>query len=111
MSWTRRAQFDAQRSLAFGSISGTYALIGTIFTEPVRIPFFFNGTDALLQFSTDGVTDHFVLPSQGGWTLDITANNVDDAPFFLPAGRGIWVKEIGNPTSGSVYIMGIIAPE
>lgn len=107
MSWPRRAKFDKQRSLAFGSIVADYAIAGTVFANAVRILLVTNATDKLLQFSTDGVNDHFVLLPNGTLSVDFTTNSPDLVPFWLPAGRGIYVKRIDTPTSGSIYVSAV----
>lgn len=94
---------ETLRSLAFGSISGTYAGIGSAFLQPSRILYVLNNTDVLLTFSFDGVNDHFVLPSSGFLLLDVTANKTNTGgAFSIAEGQRIYVK--GAPTSGSAYV-------
>jgi len=96
---------DSQRSLAFSGISGAYAPIGTPFGVIVRIMIVQNFTDALLQFSFTSNTDHFVLPANGQLIIDVTTNAVSNASgFFIGIGTQMAVKEIGTPTTGSVYV-------
>jgi hypothetical protein len=91
------------RSLAFGSISGTYAGIGTAFVNPSRIMHITNTTDVLLTFSMDGVNDHFVVPTNGFILLDITSNKASQVGVMaIASGTRIYVK--GSPTLGSVYL-------
>lgn len=91
------------RSLAFGSISGTYAGIGTAFVNPCRIMYIVNETDVLLTFSMDGVNDHFVVPSNGGLIVDVTSNkSIMGGAFSIAQGTRIYVK--GSPSSSSVYL-------
>ena len=99
-----RLAFEEQRSLAFGSISASYAGIGTAFSHPIRMIEIQNLTDADLQFSADGVTDHFVVASRQAKIYDVTANKTEDAGFYLAEGDRIYVKEIENPTEKAVYI-------
>jgi hypothetical protein len=100
-----RLRADEQRSLAFGSIGAAYMGIGAAFSHPIRIIFVQNLTDALLQFSFDGVTDHFPLPSNGFLLLDIMANKTNFAEgFYIAEGYRLYVKEIGSPSSGAVYV-------
>lgn len=104
MSYTRAAMFDAQRSLGFGSIGASYAIVGSTLFYKIRMLIVKNQTDALLQFSSDGATDHFVLDTGEAFILDIATNDAQEDPWFIPAGQGIYVKRIGTPTSGSVYV-------
>src|SRR3990167_1398578 len=96
-----RYEFEALRSLAFGSISGTYAGVGSAVAHPVRQFIVENLTDALMTFSFDGVTDHFVLPRNGLLISDVTTNKVREDGFFLAEGERLYVK--GTATSGAVY--------
>jgi hypothetical protein len=95
---------DAQRSLAFGSIGASYAAIGSAFGFPMRIIKVDNLTDATLQFSFTGNTDHFVLPAGGFLLVDVCTNEVQTQGFFISTGTTIYVKRSGTPTSGSVYV-------
>lgn len=98
-----RLQFDPVRSLAYGSISGTYAGVGTALTNAASQIIIQNLTDASLMFSFDGVNDHFPLPSNGFIIDDIGSNRAVSQAFFLAAGERLYVKNIGTATSGSVY--------
>jgi hypothetical protein len=96
-------RYEALRSLAFGSISGTYAAIG-VFTAPAVSQFeVINNTDALLIFSFDGIDDHFALPAYTQKIVDICANNSNNH-LFLGARQYLYVKDDGSaPTVGKVY--------
>lgn len=101
----QRLKFDAQRSLAFGSIGAGYTQIGSLLTVPANQFLVSNFTNTPLQFSTDGLTDHFVLAAGAQWINDDKANNI-----FFPLGQTMWVKELtGAPGSGSVYFSVIYA--
>lgn len=94
---------EALRSIAFGSISASYMGIGTALANPARQLFLQNLTDATLMFSFDGVNDHFPLPASGFLLLDLTANKTIQQGWFLAEGQRLYVKELGTPTTGSVY--------
>jgi hypothetical protein len=82
-----------------------YIAIGTPFDNPCKIFFIQNGTDADLMFSLDGVNDHFALLFGTFLLLDVTTNRADvSGALNIPAGTTIYVKEIGAPTTGSVYL-------
>ena len=94
---------ETLRSLAFGSISGTYAGIGAGLANPCRMFYLVNSTDVLLTFSFDGVNDHFVIPPGSYLLLDITTNNTAvGGSFTISQGQRIYVK--GAPTLGAVYL-------
>ncbi len=99
-----RAAVEPVRTLAFGSISGTYMGIGTPLTNACRILFLQNLTDATLMFSFNGVDDNFPLPSEGFLLLDLTANKAQNGGFFVSAEQRVYVKDLGVPTTGSVYL-------
>ena len=96
---------EAQRSLAFGSIGAGYTIIGTVFTHPVNFIRVYNQTDALLQFSYDGSTDHEALPEGGYFVIDVNSNKSNNQNgLYFSAYTGVYVKRIGTPTTGSVYV-------
>lgn len=99
-----RLAAEALRSLGFGSIGAAYAGVGTRFENPVRIFFAQNLTNAALMFSLDGTNDHFALPQGGFLLLDVTGNKANTQGFYIAESTRLYVKEIGNPTSGSVYL-------
>lgn len=99
------------RSLAFGSIGASYAAVGTGLEFPAREFLINNLTDADLMFSFNGVNDHFVLASRSAWINDCCANQVGTEGFFLRRTNVLYVKRIGTPTSGSVYLSVIFAAQ
>lgn len=104
MSTAIVAKFEELRSVAFGSIGATYAPIGTDFQNAGRLMKVDNLTDADLLFSMDGATDHFVVPAGSGFVMDVATNRVQDNLYVLRTGGAIHVKQLGTPTSGSVYV-------
>jgi hypothetical protein len=94
---------EVLRTLAFGSISGTYAGIGTPLLNPSRILYIVNTTDVLLTFSFDGINPHFVIPSGSYILIDITSNmTLTGGALNIAAGQRIYVE--GAPTLGAVYL-------
>lgn len=104
----KKATFDTLRSLAFGSISGSYAAVGSAFTVEPRIICITNNTDADMIISTDNsnATGQLYLP-QGTFKLfDVTSNmnpNIDDTVVF-PIGTIIYVKQVSAPSDGNVTV-------
>lgn len=92
------------QSIAFGSISGTYAGIGNALTQPARLVLLQNLTDADVMISDDGINDKFPLPAKSGLVFDFAANQVYNQGGFVPLGTRYYVKTIGSPGSGSVYL-------
>lgn len=101
MAQSVRLKPEVLRSLAFGSISGTYALVGTI-THPSQLYIIQNLTNSTITFSHDGTTDNFILPTLGFITLDIGTNKGLQNTLSIAAGTPLYAK--GTPGSGSVYL-------
>jgi len=95
---------DTLKSLASGSIGAAYMGVGTAFDKPIRIILVQNLTDATLMFSFDGINDHLPLPRDGYILLDITANKAIEHGFYIAEGTRVYVKTVGSPSSGSVYV-------
>lgn len=101
---------EALRSLAFGAISSSYALIQSAIARPLRILQVQNLTDVTMTFSFDGVIDHFVLPPNGFLLIDVTANKIDEGGFYISRGTALSVKDQGTPaSSGAVYVTALYA--
>jgi hypothetical protein len=99
-----RLSMEPVRSLGEASIGVGYAGVGTSFSHPIRMVFIQNLTDVTLMFSLDGVNDHFPLPSNGFLLLDVTSNKSIGQGFFIAEGTRVYVKNIGTPSTGSVYV-------
>jgi hypothetical protein len=98
---------EALRSIAFGSISGTYAAIGTVTANPWKIFYVSNTTDADVIISLNGgVTDHFVVPTKQTLSMDVSTNGIEQNEY-LHQGTQFAVKQVTAPTSGSVYVAGV----
>lgn len=107
-----RMQFEPQRSLAFGSISGAYMGVGSAVSHPLRQFIIQNLTDATIQFSFNGIDDHFPLPAGGLFIDDITSNKAISQGFFLAEGERLYAKTLGSaPTTGAVYFSAIYGRE
>ncbi len=96
---------EAVRSLAFGSISGTYMGVGTPLSNPSRLILFQNFTDEAVMVSFDGITDHMPVAANGFVLLDITANKTVSQGFYIAEGTRFYIKqESSAPSSGNFYI-------
>jgi hypothetical protein len=94
---------DSLRSLAAGSISGTYAPVGTSFQHNMRLVRFQNTTDAGITLSFDGVADNLYLPSQTFLLFDITTNRLGNLTTWCFQ-NGTQVYAAGSPSMGAVYV-------
>ncbi len=104
--FTNQAKVDALRTLAFGGISGSYAVVGTPQSYPARIICFTNTTNADVIFSMNGTTDQLIVPAGSFKLFDITTNHrpVGQDDFCFATGTQWYVKQVSAPTSGSVYL-------
>jgi hypothetical protein len=103
MPYGTRMVMEPVRSLAFGAIGAGYAAVGTALSNPVRMVFIQNLTNASLMFSIDGINDHFPLAANGFLLLDISSDKTFEGSFFMSKGTVLSVKQIGVPATGSVY--------
>jgi hypothetical protein len=101
-----RAYLEPLRSLAFGSISASYAKVGTETEHPVRLFCITNGTQGDMFFSLDGVTDHMFLKAGSFKLFDIQSNMTPnkESNFVFDKGTQFYVKQDTVPVSGSVYV-------
>ncbi len=107
-----RVRFQPLRTLAFGSLSGTYAGIGTSMDHPIREMILKNMTDSELYMSLDGITDqHHLSPGQVDH-FDFTSNKSIGQGFFLSQGDRVYVRLAGSaPTTGTVYLTTMYASD
>lgn len=105
MAYPKRVNFEAVRTVAFGSVGAAYAAVGAVTTTPIRVICFTNNTDADVYFSLDGTTNHVIVPASGFKLFDLTTNKVRDDGLFIREGLIFYVKRVaGAPTTGNVYI-------
>ena len=97
---------EVLRTLAFGSISGTYIGIGTPLENPSLQIVIQNWTDQPVMLSWDGINDHFPLASGCAWDSDNTTNRAREQGLYIPQGQRFYVSLIGvtAPTSGAIYL-------
>lgn len=104
----KKVYFDTLRSLGFGSISGTYAAVGSALAYTPRIICITNNTDADMIFSDDNTnaTGKLFLAKGSFKLFDLTSNmnpHYDDT-FEIGKGTIMYVKQVAAPTSGAVYV-------
>ena len=110
MSLAVRATYDGLRSLAHGSISGTYAALGTTLVYPARILKIVNNTDGDMLVSTDGVNDMDFLAANSFVLYDLSTNRqVAGQQYTFPAGTQFYVKQSTAPTKNSIYLVVVYA--
>ena|ERR1700687_2438834 len=99
---------EALKSLAFGSISGTYAAIGTATVNAWDQCFINNTTDQDITVSFDGTNDHVRLGANqvialGEGTLSVIRQNGK-----IPIGTQFYAKQstATAPTKNAIIVMG-----
>lgn len=102
------AELEPLRSLDFASISASYTAVGSPVSHPIRLICFSNDTQGNMLFSRDPtLSAGEVFVAKGSFKLfDIQSNlnvNKEDSYVFRN-GTQWYVKQIGAPVSGSVYI-------
>lgn len=98
----REAKPLAQRAIAAAAIGASYSLVSSVFGEGVVTIIIVSTLDENVQLSLDGTTDFMPMVAGATFVLDIKANQI-----ALGGWRGVYVKEIGNPTTGSLYVSAI----
>lgn len=104
----KKVYFDTLRSIAFGSISGTYAAVGSALTVNPRVICFINNTAGDMIISTDSSISagQIFIPSNSFRLYDLVANLIPekDDSFVIAEGTQFYIKQSTAPVSGSVYI-------
>ena len=101
-----KAQNEEARSVAFGSITNSFANLGAVTANPAYSITIFNGTDAQVQFSKDGGSTTWLdIPPLGAVSRDYAKNNQFDSIGLVPTGVQFQIKYSGSaPTSGIASI-------
>ncbi len=104
------AKFDTLRSVAFGSITSSYAMVGSVLPSPAVAIAFKNNTNGTVLVSFDGINDMLVYPGLSYGVYDIRTNAPQVTDYLLSKGTPIMVKYTGSaPTSGSFYVEVMLA--
>lgn len=104
MAFGTRVSFDSIREIAFGSISGSYASVGTALDDHARIVRIVNSTNGEMYISLDGTTDHVKMAANSFVLWDLSTNKIKDDGLFLPIGTQFYVKQSTAPTTGSLWV-------
>lgn len=100
------ADFDELREVAFGSITGSYTLIGPLFENAVRQIKVINETDGKFYVSYDGIKNQDAITAGSQFINDISSNRSEQGGLLVfPSRKGFYIKTRGAaPTTGSVLI-------
>lgn len=99
--FAQRAIPLAQRSIAAASIGASYTLVGTIFSTGVVQLFIISTLDQNVQVSLDGVADFIPIKANSQVVFDLRSDEIS-----IPGSYGVYVKQIGVPTTGNLYVCG-----
>jgi len=104
--FTTQARLDPLRTVAFGTLTGSFQPIGPPQEFQARIICFTNTSDGDVIFSRDGTTDELIVPAGGFKLFDITTNHrpVNQDDFCFPIGTQWYVRYVTVPTKNAVYI-------
>tara|TARA_Y100000034_G_scaffold103986_1_gene130174 strand:+ start:1039 stop:1383 length:345 start_codon:yes stop_codon:yes gene_type:complete len=104
MAYGTRVTFDAVREIAFGSVSGAYAAVGTPLADHVRLITFNSSLDQDIYVSFDGTTDHLRMAQNSFKLYDLSSNKVRDDGLFIASGTQIYIKEVSaSVTEGTFW--------
>jgi hypothetical protein len=105
MSNPQVVSIDQLRSLAFGSITGTYAAVGTALANQTRLICFTNTTDADVLVSIDGTNNYLIVPAGSFKLFDLCTNRLNSSQSWVfQPGTQFYVKTAGSPSKGAFYI-------
>jgi hypothetical protein len=106
MAYYQIVAIDTLRSLAYTSISGSYAAVGSALTHPVRAICITNATNGDMFFSDDGTNNKLFIAANSYKLYDLNSNRdggVNEC-FKFPIGTQFYVKQSSAPSSGTVFI-------
>lgn len=108
---SNRAAFETARETQFGSITASFTVVGTPFTQPIRQLIIQNFTNQTIDFSIsqNGANKHLSLLAGSSYVSDVTANKDDRGGILCFAqGDGVWSRYNSvAPTSGFVQVAAI----
>lgn len=90
-----------QASIAYGSITSSYQLVGSVFSAPLVQLIIISTMNDSVQFSWDGINAFIPIVSGATVIIDVNSNKIS-----VPANSGAYVKLLGSPSSGSLYVSG-----
>lgn len=103
---------DVLRSLANGSITGSYVAVGGPLTHNWRMFRLINDTDGDMFVSVDGTNNNYFVPANSFVLYDLACNGasvMQTDVFVLAIGTQFYVKYSTAPTVKSFYIEGVYA--
>lgn len=102
-----QALVNAYQTLAFGSITSSFAAVGSAIGTPISMFRLINNTDGDMIFSIDGSTNQFFVPASSFVLYDVAANRSVSQNFNLVGHIQFYVKYSSAPSKNSVYVESI----
>lgn len=99
-----RAVPEAERSVAFGSITNAYVALGTPLAHSAVIVIFDNQTDEQVQVSWDGTNTWKTFAAGQALVLDVQSNKGLGGAFQISQRTQFYVRYVSAPSSGAFYI-------
>ena len=95
--------FEALRSTAASTFTGSDQTLGAVMAHPIRIFTLTSTCNVDVTVSYDGgTTDHEIIPAGSFLLIDVTSDRVWDCEFALAQGVQVSVK--GSAGTGSIYL-------
>lgn len=104
MGQGRRAGYQARGTLNSTGFDNTYQALGVPLPHSACIVKIVNDSAVNIDISTDGVTDHDIVPANGYLVYDLRTNHGDFIDFALQAGTQFTAKGAA-PSTGLVYLV------
>lgn len=104
----RSIDAEVVRSVAFGSITNSYANLGSSLTNSLVMMSLTNTTDKTLFVSENGTDDHYELPAGASPSLDFQANAREGDILVKAIGTQFSIRGVTGdlPTSGKIILEG-----
>lgn len=101
---SRIAEYLPRRERNSTTFDNTYQTLGAVTEDPAVVFKIVNLSTIDVDISTDGTTDHDIIPADSYTLYDIQTNKDEDQKFALPAVTQFYVKGASAGT-GSVYLV------
>ncbi len=98
-----KANFEAARTVAFGSVGAAYAALGAVLAFDSAILLITNTLDNPIWISFDGINDHIYLPAATGLLHDILAGKME-----IYKGTQIYIKHAGAAATAGLLALSSI---
>jgi hypothetical protein len=98
-----RANFETERSIAFGALTDAFQAMGVAFAHPIRELRLYNQTDVVIQYSIDGTDVHASLAAGEAWNINAMSLKQSDIGCYFRDGLFVYARHITGsaPSSGS----------